>query len=87
MILPNPGHPPPLWAPPSPAYKSAYFLPNLFAVCQILQQSVDAILERGEKLEDLVMHSNKLSMQTKMMYKSVQKKPGWLEECLGCSPV
>jgi hypothetical protein len=52
-----------------------------------LQQSVDAILERGEKLEDLVMHSNKLSMQTKMMYKSVQKKPGWLEECLGCSPV
>ena len=46
---------------------------------------MEAILERGQKLEDLVKNSNRLSMQTKMMYKSVQKKPGWVEECLGCS--
>jgi len=52
---------------------------------KILEKSVEAILERGQKLEDLVKNSNKLSMQTKMMYKSVQKKPGWVEECLGCN--
>jgi len=50
---------------------------------QILQKSVDAILQRGQKLEDLIMHSNKLSMQTKLMYKSVNQKPGWFEECCG----
>jgi hypothetical protein len=30
---------------------------------QILQKSVDSMLERGQKLEDLVMQSNQLSMQ------------------------
>lgn len=50
---------------------------------QILQKSVDSVLQRGQKLEDLIMHSNKLSMQTKMMYKSVNQKPGWFEECCG----
>lgn len=34
---------------------------------EILQKSVDQILERGQKLEDLVMKSSQLSMQTKMM--------------------
>ena len=52
-------------------------------VPQILQKSVDQVLQRGQKLEDLIMHSGKLSMQTKLMYKSVNQKPGWFEECCG----
>jgi hypothetical protein len=50
---------------------------------QVLQKNVESILERGQKLEDLVMQSEQLSMQTKMMYKSVNKSPGWFEDCCG----
>ena len=49
----------------------------------MLQKNVEAILERGQKLEDLVMQSEQLSMQTKMMYKSVSKSPGWFDDCCG----
>mmetsp|Transcript_49025 Transcript_49025/g.153934 ORF Transcript_49025/g.153934 Transcript_49025/m.153934 type:complete len:262 (-) Transcript_49025:162-947(-) len=49
----------------------------------ILQKSIDALLERGQKLEDLVLQSNKLSLQTKMMYKSVRQSAGWFEDCCG----
>ena len=50
---------------------------------RVLQKNVEAILERGQKLEDLIQQSEQLSMQTKLMYKSVNKNPGWFEDCCG----
>mmetsp|Transcript_45258 Transcript_45258/g.70960 ORF Transcript_45258/g.70960 Transcript_45258/m.70960 type:complete len:164 (+) Transcript_45258:251-742(+) len=50
---------------------------------QIMQKSLDTLLERGQKIEDLLMHSTKLSMQTKMMYKSATAQPGWFDDCCG----
>eukprot|EP00802_Teleaulax_amphioxeia_P025491 Tamp_26351.p1 GENE.Tamp_26351~~Tamp_26351.p1 ORF type:complete len:271 (+),score=68.39 Tamp_26351:25-813(+) len=50
---------------------------------KVLQKNVESILERGQKLEDLIMQSEQLSKQTKIMYSSVTKSPGWFEDCCG----
>ncbi|BES99836.1 Synaptobrevin [Nesidiocoris tenuis] len=39
----------------------------------ILHQTIGAVLERGEKLDDLVMKSESLSMQSKAFYKTARK--------------
>lgn len=39
----------------------------------ILHKTIDAVLERGEKLDDLVSKSENLSMQSKTFYKTARK--------------
>jgi len=40
----------------------------------ILHKAIDSVLQRGEKLEDLVQKSSDLSSQSKMFYKSAKKQ-------------
>ncbi len=40
---------------------------------EILHNTIDSVLQRGEKLEDLVERSNELSMQSKHFYKQAKK--------------
>jgi synaptobrevin homolog YKT6 len=40
---------------------------------EMLVKTIDKVLERGEKLDDLVEKSNSLSQQSKMFYKSAKK--------------
>mmetsp|Transcript_40183 Transcript_40183/g.111658 ORF Transcript_40183/g.111658 Transcript_40183/m.111658 type:complete len:198 (-) Transcript_40183:76-669(-) len=40
---------------------------------EVLHQTIDAVLERGTKLEDLVAKSDDLSSQSKMFYKQAKK--------------
>lgn len=40
---------------------------------EVLHQTIDAVLERGTKLEDLVTKSDDLSAQSKMFYKQAKK--------------
>lgn len=44
---------------------------NLDETRDILHNTIDTVLARGEKLEDLVERSNELSMQSKHFYKQV----------------
>jgi len=39
----------------------------------VLHQTIDNLLERGEKLDNLVERSDELSMQSKMFYKQARK--------------
>lgn len=39
----------------------------------ILRNTIEAVLERGEKLDDLVVKSEQLSMQSKAFYKTAKK--------------
>ncbi|XP_030378163.1 synaptobrevin homolog YKT6 [Scaptodrosophila lebanonensis] len=39
----------------------------------ILKNTIEAVLERGEKLDDMVVKSEKLSMQSKAFYKTAKK--------------
>lgn len=39
----------------------------------ILQNTIEAVLDRGEKLDDLVEKSNQLSMSSKAFYKTAKK--------------
>jgi hypothetical protein len=38
-------------------------------------KTIESVLERGEKLDNLVDRSNALSMQSKMFYKTAKKVP------------
>ncbi|KAG8787958.1 palmitoyltransferase [Ceratobasidium sp. 428] len=40
----------------------------------VLHKTIEAVLERGEKLDDLVDRSNNLSNQSKMFYKTAKKQ-------------
>ncbi|KAB5591163.1 Synaptobrevin [Ceratobasidium theobromae] len=40
----------------------------------VLHKTIEAVLERGEKLDDLVDRSNNLSTQSKMFYKTAKKQ-------------
>lgn len=46
---------------------------DLDATKQILHQSIDSVLERGVKLDDLVLKSTDLSAQSKVFYKTARK--------------
>ncbi|TDL22489.1 snare protein YKT6 [Rickenella mellea] len=40
----------------------------------VLHKTIESVLERGEKLDNLVERSNALSMQSKMFYKTAKKQ-------------
>ncbi|PIL27196.1 hypothetical protein GSI_10339 [Ganoderma sinense ZZ0214-1] len=40
----------------------------------ILHKTIESVLQRGEKINDLVDRSNELSMQSKMFYKTAKKQ-------------
>ena len=40
---------------------------------EILHKTIDAVLERGEKLDNLVTQSEDLTKQSKMFYKEAKK--------------
>ncbi|KAH8096847.1 snare protein YKT6 [Cristinia sonorae] len=40
----------------------------------VLHKTIESVLERGEKINDLVDRSNALSMQSKMFYKTAKKQ-------------
>ena len=46
---------------------------DLDATQQVLHQTIDNILERGEKLDDLVSRSDELSATSKQFYKQARK--------------
>ena len=41
--------------------------------CSIQHKTIESVLQRGEKINDLVDRSNNLSMQSKMFYKTAKK--------------
>lgn len=48
----------------------------------ILHKTIESVLDRGEKLDNLVDRSNALSTQTKMFYKTAKKVSYHLDVCL-----
>ena len=46
---------------------------NLDETREVLHQTIDSVLQRGEKLEDLVDKSSELSSQSKLFYKQAKK--------------
>ena len=46
---------------------------NLDETRDILHNTIDTVLQRGEKLEDLVERSNELSMQSKTFYTQAKR--------------
>ena len=46
---------------------------NLDETKDILHNTIDTVLERGEKLEDLVDRSGELSQQSKLFYKQAKR--------------
>ena len=46
---------------------------NLDETRDVLHNTIDTVLQRGEKLEDLVDRSTELSAQSKMFYKQAKR--------------
>lgn len=46
---------------------------NLDETREVLHSTIDSVLQRGEKLEDLVDRSTELSAQSKLFYKQAKK--------------
>ena len=58
---------------PAKADKLTKIQRDLDETTQVLHKTVDAVLERGVKLDDLVDRSDSLSRQSKMFYKQAKK--------------
>jgi synaptobrevin family protein YKT6 len=58
---------------PSAADKITKIQNDLDETTQILHKTIDSVLERGVKLDNLVERSNDLSAQSKMFYKQAKK--------------
>ena len=58
---------------PSSADKITKIQKDLDETTQILHKTIDSVLERGVKLDNLVERSNDLSAQSKMFYKQAKK--------------
>ena len=58
---------------PSSADKITKIQKDLDDTTKILHKTIDDVLKRGEKLDDLVDRSNDLSAQSKMFYKQAKK--------------
>lgn len=58
---------------PSAADKITKIQKDLDETTQILHKTIDSVLERGVKLDNLVERSNDLSAQSKMFYKQAKK--------------
>lgn len=61
---------------PAAADKVTKIQQDLDETTAILHKTIDAVLERGTKLDDLVARSDDLSMQSKMFYKQAKKTKG-----------
>jgi len=58
---------------PSEADKVTKIQKDLDETTEILHKTIDAVLGRGQKLDNLVEKSNDLSAQSKLFYKSAKK--------------
>ena len=58
---------------PAEADKITKIQKDLDETTQILHKTIDSVLERGVKLDNLVEKSNDLSAQSKLFYKSAKK--------------
>jgi len=58
---------------PAEADKVTKIQKDLDETTQILHKTIDSVLERGVKLDNLVERSNDLSAQSKMFYKQAKK--------------
>jgi len=58
---------------PAEADKVSKIQKDLDDTTQILHKTIDSVLERGVKLDNLVERSNDLSAQSKMFYKQAKK--------------
>lgn len=58
---------------PATADKVTKIQKDLDETTQILHKTIDSVLERGAKLDDLVERSDDLSKQSKMFYKQAKK--------------
>jgi len=58
---------------PAAADKVSKIQKDLDETTQILHKTIDSVLERGVKLDNLVERSNDLSAQSKMFYKQAKK--------------
>jgi synaptobrevin family protein YKT6 len=58
-------------------------------MCSCLQhKTIESVLERGEKLDNLVDRSNALSAQSKMFYKTAKKvRPAWIDHLYSANTV
>jgi synaptobrevin family protein YKT6 len=61
---------------PAEADKISKIQKDLDETTQILHKTIDSVLERGVKLDNLVERSNDLSAQSKMFYKQAKKTNG-----------
>lgn len=58
---------------PAKADKITKIRRDLDETTEILHKTIDAVLERGVKLDELVERSNDLSSQSKLFYKQARK--------------
>lgn len=58
---------------PAEADKISKIQKDLEETKQVLYNTIDAVLARGEKLDDLITQSESLSMQSKQFYKTAKK--------------
>mmetsp|Transcript_43174 Transcript_43174/g.115484 ORF Transcript_43174/g.115484 Transcript_43174/m.115484 type:complete len:147 (+) Transcript_43174:376-816(+) len=58
---------------PAEADKITKIQKDLEETKQVLYNTIDAVLARGEKLDDLIEKSDSLSMQSKKFYKTAKK--------------
>lgn len=58
---------------PASADKVTKIQNDLDETTQILHKTIDSVLDRGQKLDDLVAKSDDLSAQSKMFYKQAKK--------------
>lgn len=58
---------------PANADKITKIQQNLDQTREVLHKTIDSVLQRGEKLEDLVEKSGELSTQSKLFYKQAKK--------------
>lgn len=61
---------------PSAADKVSKIQKDLDETTEILHKTIDSVLERGVKLDNLVEKSNDLSAQSKLFYKQAKKTNG-----------
>ena len=62
-----------MWIGEFPPTSPSLAMSDFFFTRIIQHKTIESVLERGEKLNDLVDRSNALSAQSKMFYKTAKK--------------
>jgi synaptobrevin family protein YKT6 len=62
------------WQNPAEADNLTKIQKELDATQQIMQKTIGSVLERGQKIEDLVAKSDGLSAQSKLFYTQAKKQ-------------